>query len=99
MKYRDEALSRIGITLAVMIMILGCFMLVVSLSSCGSEHVTLEDGTTLISTAWERDSKACMEFGYPDHITYSDGTVFCLRRSECSDDVVKLATLQSRERG
>ena len=84
------------VILIVMAMLLTAICLIGILSSCGS-GVRTEDGITVFGNAWEQNSKACMEFGYPDHVTYSDDTVFCLRRTECSDEVVKLTTLQGRE--
>lgn len=43
--------------------------------------------------------QACYEFGYPEVTIFDDGEAYCLRKSECSDEVIKLTTLQARHRG
>ena len=95
MEHWSESFSKVGIMLSVMLIILGCLMLVVLLTSCSSG----EESWTRVN----RDRayrQACMEFGYPEFWENIDtDIIFCMRRTECSDDVIKLTTLRSRERG
>lgn len=62
------------------------------LASCGSG----ED--SLFSVERHRAHKeACLEYGYPDYwVSVDTKVVFCLRRSECTDEVVKLSDLRKR---
>jgi hypothetical protein len=85
---RNNILHNIRVTLylASILTILALLVLV----SCGSG----ED--SILRVERERAyQQACMEFGYPEYWRNIDTKiVFCMRRSECTDDIVKLSDLR-----
>jgi hypothetical protein len=89
-KQGNNILHNIWVPLYFLSILIAAILLL--LVACGGETLYLDDPPGG-KVSWEYARRACMEYGYPEAKLFSDGTVFCIKQSTCTDIVMKLDDL------